>query len=93
MIGGISTPRKRKLYLSEGELSLYEEWGRRIDESFNLFIERVMEKMDPLNSLNTYRTRAFDLMLTHKQSTKFIGKTYVRSKDAYWNFPTTLWDK
>jgi len=50
LIGGISTPRKRKLYLSEGELSLYEEWGRRIDDSFNLFIERVMEKMDPLNS-------------------------------------------
>jgi len=50
LIGGISTPRKRKLYLSEGELSLYEEWGRRIDDSLNIFIERIMDKMDPLNN-------------------------------------------
>ena len=51
-----------------------------------------MFKMDPLNNQLTSRTRAFDIMLSHKKTTSYFGRTYIRSKDAYWNFPTTIWD-
>lgn len=31
-------------------------------------------------------------MLTHQKTSLYYGQTYIKSKDAYWNFPTTLWD-
>ena len=78
--------------MQEDALALYEEWGRRVDESFNLFIKQVMLKMDPLNNQLMARTKAFDIVLNHKKSAQFSGTTYVRSKDAYWNFPSNIWD-
>eukprot|EP00347_Sterkiella_histriomuscorum_P007679 403347989 len=92
LIGGITSPRKRKLFMQEAELALYEEWGRRVDFSFHEFVQQIMLKMDPLNNQIGMRTKAFEFVLNHKKSTQFIGKTFVRSKDAYWNFPTTIWD-
>lgn len=37
--------------MSEGELELYQDWGRRVDGSFMNYLKFVLYKMDPLNNL------------------------------------------
>lgn len=61
LIGGVWFPKKKRQYLQEGELNLYQDWGRRIDASFNEYIGRIMFKLDPTTNLFSYRSKAFEV--------------------------------
>lgn len=50
LIGGVSSSRSNRDYLSAAELSLYESWGRRVDSSFQTFLSLVLLDLDPLNN-------------------------------------------
>lgn len=38
------------------------------------------------------KTLAFDIMMQHKKRTSAYGLHFIKSKDAYWRFPNTIWN-
>lgn len=49
-----------------------------------------MYKMHPQMKSFTFRSKAFELMLWHRKPSEINGTAYIRSKDAYWQFPPDL---
>lgn len=51
-----------------------------------------MNKLDPQNPEINVKTTAFDILLAHRRRTAVYGTQFIKSKDAYWRFPTTIWN-
>lgn len=90
LIGGVRSPRKRNSAFSVNETLLYRDWSRRWDDTFAEFCNRVMYKMHPQLKSYTFRARPFELMLWHRLPSDINGTVFIRSKDAYWQFPPDM---
>jgi hypothetical protein len=90
LIGGVNTTRQVKISFSANETALYQNWSRRWDKSFSQFCQRTLYKMHPLNRNYTFRSKPFEMNLWHRMPSEIVNTQYIKSKDAYWNFPPDL---
>ena len=51
-----------------------------------------MEKLNPLNNDLNVVLESFNLELTHLNTSSCYGTAYVQTKDAFWDFPTSLFN-
>ena len=51
-----------------------------------------MYKLDPNTNTYIYKGKAFEFELLHLPPVDVIGQNYIKTKDAYWNFPPDLFD-
>ncbi len=90
LIAGVNTTKVQQSYLSQNETSLYLNWTKWWDSTFDEYCKRVLYKLQPNQPVFTYRGLAFEVQLQHRRPASIVGTMFIKSKDAYWNFPPDL---